>query len=127
MNIGDRVKVVRVDRSWDAYMSGMRDDIGLEFVITCAYYLVGEECVSDGETWWFPKSWLEVVSSSNKIDHLEWLQDRHSLHQSVEILYTVDGYDVTITWDDEPYAGPYHGETLAEAIEVAEGAKEYRK
>lgn len=56
-----------------------------------------------------------------------WLEDRHTLHQQVEILYTVDGYDVSITWDSDAYAGPYHGETLAEAIDLAAQKKEYRK
>lgn len=56
-----------------------------------------------------------------------WLQDRHTLHQQVEILYVVDGYELTFTWDGEPYAGPYHGETLGHAIAYAETARAYRK
>lgn len=58
---------------------------------------------------------------------LQWLQDRHTLHQQVEILYVVDGYELTFTWDGEPFAGPYHGETLIDAISRAEAAQGYRR
>lgn len=50
---------------------------------------------------------------------IEWLERQHTLHRAVDALYVVDGYDVSITFDGEPHAGPWHGETLREAYQVA--------
>jgi hypothetical protein len=51
---------------------------------------------------------------------IDWLEAKHTLHQKVEILYVVDGYEVTLTWDDYPIPGEkWHGETLRDAITKA--------
>ncbi len=51
-------------------------------------------------------------------DRLNWLEDQHSLHRSVDMLYVVDGYNVTIMHDGNE--GPcFHGATLREAIDNA--------
>lgn len=47
---------------------------------------------------------------------VEWLQKVNTLHRQVDILYVVDGYEVTITWDDSPISEGFHGETVAKAI-----------
>lgn len=49
----------------------------------------------------------------------EWLQRMHTLHRAVEMLYVVDGYQVTICWDGDPISPDYHGETLELAIDKA--------
>jgi hypothetical protein len=48
-----------------------------------------------------------------------WLQNMHTLHRTVEMLYVVDGYQVTLCWDGTPISPDYHGETLALAIDKA--------
>lgn len=45
-------------------------------------------------------------------DIIEWLERNHTLHHAVEALYVVDGFEVTITYDGNPLAGPWHAETL---------------
>lgn len=51
---------------------------------------------------------------------LDWLERQHTLHRSVDVLYVVDGYQVTITYDDEPIRGKeWHGETLRDAFAAA--------
>jgi hypothetical protein len=41
------------------------------------------------------------------------------LHRQVDILYVVDGYEVTVTWDENPVSKSFHGESLFMAIEAA--------
>ena len=51
---------------------------------------------------------------------LDWLEAKHTLHRSVEIVYVVDGY--TVQEVHENYLGlyePVHGETLRAAIDAA--------
>lgn len=50
---------------------------------------------------------------------LQWLEDQHTLHKSVEILYVVDGYEVQHTYDGDPVGPAFHGETLSAAIDTA--------
>jgi hypothetical protein len=50
---------------------------------------------------------------------IDWIERNHTLHRKVEALYVVDGYEVTITHDDERIAGPWHGETLLDAYRLA--------
>lgn len=52
-------------------------------------------------------------------DQIAWLQDVSTLHRSVDILYVVDGYEVTVVWDGEPISDSFHGETVSEAISKA--------
>lgn len=50
---------------------------------------------------------------------VEWLQKVNTLHRQADILYVVDGYEVTIVWDDYPISEGFHGATVAEAIDKA--------
>jgi len=50
---------------------------------------------------------------------IDWLQRMHTLHRAVEMLYVVDGYHVTLTWEGTPISPDYHGETLDAAIDKA--------
>lgn len=55
---------------------------------------------------------------------LDWLQAQHTLHRAVEVLYVVDGYELTVTYDGNPITGyRYHGDTLRAAIDLAIGYK----
>lgn len=52
---------------------------------------------------------------------LKWLEDNSTLHQRVEILYVVDGYEVQVMHEDgvTELSPRFHGATLAEAISAA--------
>jgi antibiotic biosynthesis monooxygenase (ABM) superfamily enzyme len=51
---------------------------------------------------------------------LDWLEQNHTLHHQVEILYVVDGYEVTITRDGDPIPSlQWKGESLREACSYA--------
>lgn len=51
---------------------------------------------------------------------IDWLERMHTLHQQVEILYVVDGYEITVTHDGEPIFGQrWRGENLREALTKA--------
>lgn len=52
-------------------------------------------------------------------ERLQWLADRSTLHEFVEILYVVDGYEVTIVDESETVLVEAHGVTLGEAIDAA--------
>ena len=52
-------------------------------------------------------------------DKIEWLQKANTLHRQVDILYVVDGYQVTVLWDESPISEAFHGETLDKALEAA--------
>lgn len=54
-----------------------------------------------------------------EVDMLSWLTKVHTLHRKVEILYVVDGYTVTVTWDDHPISPDFHGESVSDAISKA--------
>lgn len=59
----------------------------------------------------------------NAATRLQWLQDHSTLHNFVEILYVVDGYEVSVVDESERVVlGPAHGATLAQAIDAAIGA-----
>lgn len=51
--------------------------------------------------------------------HIEWLEDMHTLHYCVEILYVVDGYQLQQTRDGSDVGEPVRGETLEKAIDAA--------
>lgn len=53
------------------------------------------------------------------VDRLEWLESMHTLHGAVEILYVVDGYQLTQTYDDAAVGKPVRGATLEKAIDKA--------
>lgn len=46
---------------------------------------------------------------------LDWLEKWYTLHHTVEALYVVDGYEVSIMHDGNLKFGPFKGETLREA------------
>lgn len=46
---------------------------------------------------------------------IDWLEMANGLHTQVEILYVVDGYQVSLTYDSEPIE-TFHGKTLREAL-----------
>lgn len=52
---------------------------------------------------------------------LQWMEDHLSLHKDVELLYVVDGYDLTLLDTTPGMSGErvYHGETLRDAIDAA--------
>ena len=50
---------------------------------------------------------------------LDWLEDNHSLHRSVDILYVVDGYEVSVTHDSTPLHVTVRGDNLRDAISKA--------
>lgn len=49
---------------------------------------------------------------------VEWLERLHNLHTTVEALYVVDGYHVSVCWDDAPIY-VFKGETLRDAYRAA--------
>lgn len=57
----------------------------------------------------------EAVTSKAIID---WLESMHTLHVSVQGLYVVDGYEVSIYYDDNPVY-TFHGKTLFDAFKSA--------
>lgn len=52
---------------------------------------------------------------------LDWLETRSTLHTGVEILYVVDGYEVTVMHEDgvTELTAPARGDTLLAAIQSA--------
>lgn len=54
-----------------------------------------------------------------EVEQIAWLQKAHTLHRQVSMLYVVDGYEVTVEWDENPISEAFHGETLREAISKA--------
>lgn len=53
------------------------------------------------------------------IKHLEWLEEMHTLHYSIEILYVVVGYRITQLRDGEETGRVAEGPSLAAAIDIA--------
>lgn len=64
----------------------------------------------------------EVAELRRDAERLDWLEVNHTLHKAMEILYVVDGYEVTPTYNGNHNDGPFHGETLREAIDAARAA-----
>lgn len=52
------------------------------------------------------------------MDKIEWLESMNTLHNTVEMLYVINGYLLTHTYDGCPLA-KVHGKTLSEAIDKA--------
>lgn len=74
-----------------------------------------QEIVDDAQ------SEINILKEQLKLaaDQFAWLQKVSTLHRQVDILYVVDGYEVTVSWDDNPISEAFHGETVAEAISKA--------
>lgn len=47
---------------------------------------------------------------------LDWLEEKQGLHEGVEFLYVVDGYECMITYDGNTIAS-FHGPTLRDAMD----------
>lgn len=69
-----------------------------------------QEC-DDGE-------YVLAVDAITPVARMEWLEDMHTLHGTVEILYVVDGYQLTYMYHDCEIA-KVHGATLNAAIDTA--------
>ena len=69
---------------------------------------------------------MEAENAELRKDAIKWLEDNHTLHTSVEILYVVDGYEVTVMHEDgvTPISKTYHGDTLLTAIDRARSAND---
>lgn len=63
-----------------------------------------------------------ITERAPDLNRIEWLQKANTLHRQVEILYVVDGYEVTLTWDGHAISEDFHGETLGQAIDKAMSA-----
>lgn len=60
-------------------------------------------------------------------DRLEWMERHSTLHTEVQILYVVDGYEVSVEHDSGcGLHGPWHGATLGDAIDAAIAAMKGR-
>ena len=55
---------------------------------------------------------------------LEWIEANTTLHRQVELLYVVDGYECSVTHDGSVVEGPFHGETVRDALRLAVVAQE---
>lgn len=63
----------------------------------------------------------ELAQRVKDAKRLDWLEEHHTLHKQVEILYVVDGYEVTLMHEDglTELSPRFHGETLRAAIDKA--------
>lgn len=53
-------------------------------------------------------------------ERLDWYQAQHTLHKSLEVLYVVDGYELSLMAEDgETVLATYKGESLRGAIDQA--------
>jgi hypothetical protein len=60
-----------------------------------------------------------LIETRKDTERLDWLEAAHTLHNSVEILYVVDGYIVDIMHHDGATCHKsLHGETLRKAIDA---------
>lgn len=68
-----------------------------------------------------PRPFGDLLSDKHAVavEQIEWLEQMNTLHRQVDILYVVDGYEVTVTWDDNAISDSFHGATVAEAISKA--------
>lgn len=69
---------------------------------------------------------MEAENAELLKDAIKWLEDNHTLHTSVEILYVVDGYEVTVMHENgvTPLSKTYRGDTLLSAIDRARSAND---
>ncbi len=57
-------------------------------------------------------------------DIINWIEKHTTLHTTVEVVYVVDGYEVSVLNDrSADIAGPWHGKTVFDALNLA--MKEY--
>lgn len=63
---------------------------------------------------------VSSVKPRTDTERLDWLERKHTLHDSVAILYVVDGYEVQVSTNDgDTILHEVHGETLRDAIDRA--------
>lgn len=63
----------------------------------------------------------EIPRTPTDSEIIDWLQNMHNLHTTVEALYVVDGYEVSLCWDSVP-VHQFKAETLREAYCAAMSA-----
>lgn len=57
------------------------------------------------------------------LERLDWYEAQHTLHKSLEVLYVVDGYELSLMAEDgDTVLATYKGNTLRDAIDQAIGA-----
>ena len=68
---------------------------------------------------------IDVTEYKHDTERLTWLEDNHTLHKSVEIIYVVDGYQVTLMHEDgvTELSPRFQGHDLRSAIDAALLAK----
>jgi len=59
---------------------------------------------------------LLVRKKFTDAEMLDYLERHHTLHKKIDFLYVVDGYQATVTWDDEPISQAYKGASIREAL-----------
>lgn len=61
------------------------------------------------------------MTSTTDQDRLNWIESHTTLHRSVEILYVVDGYEVTVSDSTfgRAWEKTFHGPSFREAIDAA--------
>lgn len=58
-------------------------------------------------------------------ERLDWFEAQHTLHKSLEVLYVVDGYELSLIAEDgDVVLATFKGETLREAIDQAMSANQ---
>jgi hypothetical protein len=70
-----------------------------------------DECIAGMEA--------ELADARKDAERLTWLEAHYGLHEGIYILYVVDGYELTRTYDDTHYGQCYRGESLRAAIDAA--------
>lgn len=66
--IGDKVKVVRMDMTQPDYVSDLNQYLGCTGIIRDTYFFGNELLIKfdDGNSWWFYPDWLELVEKKRK-------------------------------------------------------------
>jgi hypothetical protein len=57
-----------------------------------------------------------LLKHRRALEALWWIENNTTLHNQVQIIYVVDGYEVSLIKDDVVIAGPWRGETVFSAI-----------
>jgi len=61
----------------------------------------------------------KTISSCTDADRLDWIEQQHTLHKTVEFTYMVMGYEVQLMYDGNEVGKPFEGKTLRDAIDLA--------
>lgn len=55
----------------------------------------------------------------NDAERIQWYEDQHALHYGLELLYVVDGYQLTCVMDSDLVAWQVEAPTLSACIDLA--------